>query len=490
METNLGTELAGQPPKQDLKRSLKVRHMTMIAIGGAIGTGLFVGSGASVSTAGPGGATLAYLAIGIMVYFIMTSLGEMATLMPVSGSFETYATRFVDPAFGFGIGWNYWFSWAITVPIELAAANIVMKYWFPDSNPIAWSAFFLVVLFVLNFMSARAYGEAEFWFAGIKVATCVIFIIVGILTIIGVVGGHATGFENWTKGDGPFIGGFGGIMAIFMIAGFSFQGTEIVGIAAGESEDPEKNVPKAINSVFWRIMIFYIGAIVIISWLIPYDNPNLLNASVDNIAISPFTLVFQRAGLALAASLMNAVILTSVLSCGNSSMYVATRMLYALATEGKAPKMFLKVNSRGVPTNALYLSTAFGIISFLASLYGNDLYTWLLNMSGMTGFITWVGIALCHYRFRKAWLAQGHSLNELKYKAKWYPFGPIFALVLCLIIMAGQNYGAFMGETIDWAGAMASYCGIPFFVVCYLGFKLAKGSKVVPLKEVDFHVEQ
>jgi len=489
LEAGTGT-VTETEPKHELKRSLKVRHMTMIAIGGAIGTGLFVGSGASISTAGPGGATLAYLAIGIMVYFIMTSLGEMATIMPVSGSFETYATRFVDPAFGFGIGWNYWFSWAITIPCELAAANIVMKYWFPNSSDIMWSTFFLAVLFLLNYMSARAYGEAEFWFAGVKVATCIIFIIVGILAIVGIIGGHATGLENWTKGDAPFVGGFAGIMAIFMIAGFSFQGTEIVGIAAGESENPQVNVPKAIKTVFWRIMMFYIGAIVIISWLVPYTDPNLLNASVDNVAISPFTLVFQRAGFAFAASLMNVVILTSVLSCGNSCMYVATRMLYSLAVEGKAPKIFARVNSRGVPLNSLLMATVFGFVAFLASIYGNNIYTWLLNLGGMTGFITWVGIAVCHYRFRKAYVLQGRDLNDLKYKAKWFPFGPIFAFVLCIIIILGQNYGAFTGSTVDWNSAIASYCGLPFFLVCWLGYKYIKGTKVVPLKDCDFSYKE
>jgi len=482
-EKNVGTQ---EGKGEKLKRNLKVRHMTMIAIGGAIGTGLFLASGASVSTAGPGGAVLSYLIIGIMVYFVMTSLGEMATLMPVSGSFETYATRFVDPAFGFALGWNYWFSWVMTVPCELAAADIVMKYWFPNSSDIMWSTLFLAILFVLNFMSARAYGEAEFWFAGIKVITCVVFIVVGLLMICGIIGGHPIGMENWHKGNAPFVGGFFGIMAIFMIAGFSFQGTEIVGIAAGESEDPDKNVPKAINSVFWRIMLFYVGAIIIISWIIPYTDPNLINTSLDNVAVSPFTLVFQRAGFAFAAAVMNAVILTSVLSAGNSAMYVATRMLYALAMEDKAPKMFRKVNSRGVPTNSLYLATIFGFVAFLASVYGQNIYIWLLNLVGMTGFIAWVGIAACHYRFRKAYIFQGRDLSALKYKALWFPFGPLFAFAICIIVMLGQNYGAFTGGTIDWNGAVASYCGIPLFFIFWIGYKVAKKTKVVPLKDCDF----
>ena len=360
----------------NLKRSLKARHMNMIAIGGAIGTGLFVASGASISAAGPGGALLAYGVIGIMVYFVMTSLGEMATYLPIPGSFGTYATRFVDPALGFALGWNYWFNWAITLAAELVAGAIVMKYWFPDVPAIYWSGLFLLVLTTLNLLSTRAYGESEYWFAGIKVVTVLVFLFAGVMIILGV-GGNSPGFSNWTTGDAPFVGGIGAVLSIFMIAGFSFQGTELVGIAAGESENPEKDVPRAINTVFWRILIFYIGAFTVIGFILPYTDENLLKADITNIAVSPFTLVFSRAGLGIAASLMNAVILTAVLSCANSGIYASARMLYAMAKEGKAPQAFTKVNSRGVPANAIYLTVAVGLFAFLTSLVGEGTaYTW------------------------------------------------------------------------------------------------------------------
>ncbi len=222
----------------ELKRDLKPRHLRMIAIGGAIGTGLFVATGASLSTAGPGGAIAAYLIIGTMVYFVMTSLGEMATHMPIAGSFETYASRFVDPAVGFALGWNYWFSWAITVASELAASALLMKFWFPDVPSFYWSAIFLAILFGLNYLSTKAYGESEYWFAGIKVGTIIIFLIVGTLMIVGLMGDHQVGFSNLTMGDAPFVGGWPALISIMMIAGFSFQGTEPVGIAAAESSDP------------------------------------------------------------------------------------------------------------------------------------------------------------------------------------------------------------------------------------------------------------
>lgn len=468
-----------------LKRSLKSRHMNMIALGGSIGTGLFVAGGEVVSTAGPGGALVAYGFIGIMVYFLMTSLGEMATYLPVPGSFGTYASRYVDPAFGFALGWNYWFNWAITLAAELVAGALIMKYWFPEIPAIVWSALFLTALFLMNYLSTRSFGESEYFFSSMKVITVFVFLFVGTMLILGI-GGTSPGFENWTRGEAPFIGGFGSIMAIFMVAGFSFQGTELIGVAAGESEDPEKNIPKAIHSIFWRILLFYIGAFVVIGFLIPYDDPNLLNSSVENVAISPFTLVLDRFGFAFAASFINAIILTAVLSAGNSGLYASTRMLYAMAKAGDAPKIFTKLNSRGVPVPALLATAAFGVFAFLTSLIGEGTaYNWLINISGMSGFIAWLGIAIAHYRFRRAFHAQGKSLDAIPFKALFYPFGPIFATILCLIIIAGQNYTAFTGDTIDWYGASVAYIGIPVFLLVYAAYKSKYKTHVIPLKEVN-----
>ena len=354
---------------QHLKRSLKARHMNMIALGGAIGTGLFVAGGEVVSTAGPGGALVAYGLIGIMVYFLMTSLGEMATYLPIPGSFGTYAKRYVDPAFGFALGWNYWFNWAITLAAEVLAGALIMKYWFPDVPAIVWSALFLLILFGLNYLSTRSFGESEYVFSSIKVITVFVFLFCGFMLIFGI-GGTSPGFANWTVGEAPFVGGWESILAIFMVAGFSFQGTELIGVAAGEAEDPEKNVPKAINTIFWRILLFYIVAFTVIGFLIPYTDPNLLNSSVENVSISPFTLVFDRFGFAFAASFINAIILTAVLSAGNSGLYSSTRMLYALAKEGQAPQIFAKLNKRGVPVPALILTTAIGLFAFLTSFIG------------------------------------------------------------------------------------------------------------------------
>ncbi|CDN43958.1 hypothetical protein BN871_DW_00240 [Paenibacillus sp. P22] len=305
-----------------LRRGLKARHMAMISLGGSIGTGLFLASGGAIHSAGAGGALLAYALIGIMVYFLMTSLGEMATYMPESGTFSTYASRFVDPSLGFAMGWNYWYNWAITLAAELAAATLILKFWFPDSPSILWSAVFLILLVGLNLLSVRAYGESEFWFAMIKIATILVFIALGLLMVLGIWRGQSGDIGRLT--ETPFPNGLLAVMGVFAAAGFSFQGTELVGVAAGESENPRRNVPRAIRTIFWRILLFYMVAIFIIGLLIPYTAPELAS---DEVRMSPFTILFEKAGLSIAASVMNAVILTSVLSAGNSGLYASTRML-------------------------------------------------------------------------------------------------------------------------------------------------------------------
>jgi len=490
-----------------LKRDLKARHLTMIAIGGSIGTGLFVASGATIAQAGPAGALLSYAIIGLMVYFLMTSLGELAAYLPVSGTFATYGARYVDESFGFAIGWNYWYNWAITVAVDLVAAQLVISYWF-DSGSFSWlwSVLFLSIIFLLNYISVKGFGEAEFWFSLIKVVTVIIFIVLGMGMIINIfldwynhasvvnidgvskiVSTVQSPWYNWTIGDAPFVGGFASMIGVAMIVGFSFQGTELIGIAAGESENPEKNIPKSMKQVFWRILLFYIFAIFVVSLIIPYTDPNLLRNDETDISVSPFTLVFENAGLLFAAALMNAVILTSVLSAGNSGLYASTRMLYALAKEGKAPKIFSRLSHSGVPRMALLATTFIAMLCFLTSMFEDrQVYLWLLNLSGMTGFIAWLGIAISHYRFRKGYIAQGLDINKLPYRSSLFPFGPIFAFVLCLTITLGQNYEAFLQNNIDWNGVIATYIGIPLFLVIMFGYKLFKKTKWIKYQDMDF----
>ena len=419
-----------------------------------------------------------------MVYFLMTSLGEMATYAPTSGSFSDYAGKYVDPALGFAMGWNYWFNWAITLAVDIVAVGLVTKFWFPNTPGWIFSSIALVLIFLINLFSVGAFGETEFWLSMIKVITIIAFLIIGIATIFGVIHSNIDVMKNLSVGNHGFVGGPQAILSVFVVAGFSFQGTELIGITAGEAKDPDKSVPKAINQVFWRILLFYILAIFVISALVYYQDSRLLSSSTENIAVSPFTIVFKNAGIAFAASLMNAVILTSIVSSANSGSYASTRMLYAMARKGDAPKIFSRLSTRGVPVFALILTTLIGLLAFISNTKGGSVaYTWLVNASGLTGFIAWVGIAISHYRFRRAYVAQGKDLNDLKYKAKWFPFGPIFALIISIGVIIGQDPASFTHLNLEKIAI--TYLSVPLFIVLFVWYKITHKTKMIKLEDVD-----
>lgn len=474
--------------KTNLHRTLKARHIAMIAIGGSIGSGIFIASGTAINIAGPGGALLSYGVISLMVYFLMTSLGEMSTLLPSTGSFCDYATRFVDPAFGFAMSYNYWLNWAITTAVDLSAAALIMHTWFPALSFTSWALIFFAIILALNFMSVGLYGEMQYWFSGIKVIAVILFILIGVLVIFGLLGPmQPLDLKNWKIGDAPFHSGWVGFISALMIAGFSFQGTEIFGITAGETKDPGTSIPRAVKSVFWRILIFYVLSIAVISFIIPYNNPSLVNASTTNLADSPFTIVFQMAGMRFAELLMGIVVLLAILSAANSSMYTAARTLWHIAQEKNAPRWLCRTNKVGIPIPALICSAIISATVFFSSLVGEgQLFVWLLNISSLTGFIAWFGIALCHYRFRKAYVAQGRSLKDLLYYTKAYPFGPIFALCLSVLVVLGQQFSSWINKTTDLNSVIGTYIGLPIFIALYLGYKFIRNTKLVPLKQCSF----
>jgi len=259
----------------------------------------------------------------------------------------------------------------------------------------------------------------------------------------------------------------------------------MVGVAAGESKDPKKTIPVAIKQIFWRILLFYIVCIFIIGTLISYNDPLLLQAAeTENITLSPFTLLYEKAGFAFAASIMNAVILTAILSAGNSGMYSSTRMLFDMARKGSAPKIFGRLDTRGVPMNALYATTVIAALCFLTTFFGEkDVFNWLLNMSGMCGFIVWLGIAISHYRFRKGYLAQGYKLSDLAYRAKFFPFAPWFAFILCSIVVLGQDYKSILDG--NWLSVLSTYIGIFLFLAIWLGYKWKFKTKLISYQKMD-----
>ena len=489
-----------------LKRGMKSRHLGMIAIGGAIGTGLWFASGRVVSDIGPGGAVLVFTLMGCLVYFLMTSLGEMATKVPLSGSFETYASKFIDPAAGFAIGWNYYLSWTVTVTFEIVVGVKALQFWIAMTPQQEWipSILFFLLLFGLNFASARVFGESEYWFSSLKVITVILFLVIGLLLIIGVVGPGSPGTANWTHtattgalagSSAPFPTGIGAIVSAFLVAAFSFQGTELIGLSAGEAENPEKTIPKAINSVFWRVVLFYIGSMIVIGFLVPFDDPHLLqthevdSTDVGAASYSPFTLVFFNAGFGWAAHFMNFVFLTSVLSCGNSGLFCATRMLYGMANEGKAPKVLRKTNKRGIPINALLLTAGIVAFGFVSSLLPVDIIDFLLNASGMMGMFGWLAIAWCHWRFRRAYIKQGNNLNDLVYKAKFFPVGPIVGMIICVLVILTAEKWVFTADPFSFADFIYWYWPVPVIVGLYFVYKFVMKTKIIPLEECDFSVE-
>jgi lysine-specific permease len=475
-----------------LHRRLAPRHIAMIAIGGSIGSGIFIASGTAIYLGGPGGALAAYGLISLMVYFLMNSLGEMSTLIPTTGSFCDYASRFVDPAFGFAMSYNYWLNWAVTTAVDLSAAALIMHTWIPSISSSIWTVAFFILIFCMNFVTIRAYGEMQYWFSAIKVIAVFLFIVIGLLVIAGLVGQRAP-FDraNWTIGDAPFHAGWVGFMSVLMVAGFSFQGTEMFGITAGEASDPSVSIPRAVRTVFWRILLFYISSIAIIGFLVPYTNPLLINADTTNVGASPFTIVLQMAGLHFAEFMMMGVILLALLSAANASMYTATRTLWHIANQKHAPKCLAIANRHGIPIPALLLSAFVSAVVFFSSLFGEgQFFIWLLSLSSLTGFIAWFGIALCHYRFRRAYIVQGKKLVDLPYFAKAFPVGPLFSMCLCLFVVAGQQFDSWVHHQIQWNNLIGAYIGLPVFLIFYLGYKFYRQTKVVPLDQCRFDLEK
>lgn len=435
-----------------VQRRLKARHVSMISLGGTIGAGLFIGTGSALSSAGPIGALIAYLFIASIVYSIAQSLGEMATFIPITGSFTQFASRFISPSFGAAVGWLYWFSWAMTFAIELNAAAMVIEYWTSAVPVGAWIAIFFVLLTVINLVAVKYYGEIEFWAASVKVTAIVGWLIYAFCMVCGAGQTGPVGFRYW-RHPGPFgegilssninTGRFLGWLSALVNAAFTYQGTELVGITAGESTNPRKNVPKAINKVFFRILIFYIFSITFIGLLVPYNDPKLSDTSTY-ISSSPFVVAIVNSGTKILPSIFNAVILTTVLSAGNSDVYIGSRVLYALSCSGVAPGCFQKTNKQGVPYIGVLCTAVLGALAFMSLSTGADnAFNWLLNISTVAGMIAWCSISLAHMRFISALKVQGFIRGNLPFISKGGVIYIWYALVCNVIIVFIQGFTCF-----------------------------------------------
>jgi arginine/ornithine permease len=438
-----------------LKREMKSRHLYMISLGGVIGTGLFIGSGYAIGEAGPMGTILAYLVGGLLMYLAMVCLGELSVIMPVSGSFQAHATKFIGPGTGFMIGWIYWLSWALYVGLEFIAAGLLMKRWFPDVPIWIWCVLFIVLLFSINALSTKTFAETEYWFAGIKVLAVILFIGIGLCAMFGLItmDGTSTPYFSNIVGDGLFPTGLTGVFIVMMTVIYAFQGSEIMGVAAGETEQPEKNIPKAIRTIVVRIVVFYILAVFVLSALVPWKQAGVLE--------SPFVTVLDIIGIPYAADIMNFVILTAILSVGNTGLFASTRILYSLSNDGMAHPLFGKLNKRGVPVNALLVTLAFALLSLLTSFIAETtLFVVLLSVSGIGGTVTWLIIALSQYRFRKQYLNEGGKVEDLKYRVRLFPFVPILCILICVLLFAFT--------AIDPTQRLSLFLGFGFIGLCYL----------------------
>ncbi|KAI7852212.1 amino acid permease/ SLC12A domain-containing protein [Circinella umbellata] len=470
---------------QQLKRSLKSRHLAMISLGGVIGQGLFLSSGANLNQAGPGGALIAYGLIGILVFWVAYSLGEMSTYIPVSGSFTIFCRRFVDNSFGTMIGYNYWATWSVVVASELAAVPIIMNYWPNDLPDWAWSGISLAIILIINMLGARSYGETEYWFSLIKILAVIIFIIVGCLVSGGLIGGEVYGFKYWSD-PGAFPNGVQGIFDSLILASFSMQGTEIVGITAGEAGNPRKDVPRAIKNVFWRIVIFYIGSIFAMGMVIPYTdcNPTSSTDLLHLTTVSPFTIVFSKGNLDSVAHIMNAIILITVISCANSGLYVASRTLLALAQEDIAWSKLCYISKRGVPVYALICTSLVSLITFSTFFIpGRALFTVLTKLPGVAVLITWCGICIAHFRFRRAFKLQNRDFKDLPMTAPWHPLGDMLDVIVCPLIAVFTGYKYFNPPSA--VGVIGQYLGLFLCVIGFVLLKIFTKSKLIPLKDID-----
>ena len=386
-----------------MKRDLKTRHIAMISIAGVIGAGLFIGSGAVINSAGPG-AILSYAFAGLIVVLVMRMLGEMSAANPTSGSFSTYASEAIGPWAGFAIGWLYWFFWVVVIAIEALAGAAIIQYWLPDFPIWLMSLILTVALTATNLFSVKSFGEFEYWFSLIKVVAITLFLVLGVAVLFGWYPGvSAPGTVNLI-GEGGFMpSGFGAIMLGITVVIFSFMGTEIVAIAAGESENPVKAVRTATNSVVWRILIFYIGSIAIVVTLLPWNSANIL--------VSPFVAVLDHIGIPAAAQIMNFVVLTAVLSCLNSALYANSRMLFGMAQKGDAPKAFLKLSKNGVPARAILFSTVFAYFAVTLDFISPDkVFLFLINSSGAVALLVYLIICVSQLRMRRRLEAENKQL--------------------------------------------------------------------------------
>ncbi|WP_367180134.1 amino acid permease [uncultured Megasphaera sp.] len=441
-----------------LERGLKPRHVEMIALGGTIGVGLFMGSASTIQTAGPS-VLLCYALAGLVMFFIMRIMGEMLYLEPVTGSFATYGHKYICPFAGYLTAWCYWFLWVTVGLSEVTAVGIYVHFWFPDVPQWISALGGMLIVTLANMAAVKYYGEFEFWFAIIKVTTIVVMLVVGAMIILFGFGNNGVplGFSNLWSHGGFFPNGFGGMISAMCVVAAAFQGVELVGITAGEAQNPKETLRKATKNIVWRILIFYIGAIFVVITLYPWDELGMLG--------SPFVTTFAKVGVTSAAGIINFVVLTAALSGCNSGIYSSGRMLYTLAENGQAPKFFGKLSSHGVPQHGIMVTLAcllFGVVlNYLIP--DSKLFLYIYSASVFPGMVAWFVLAYSQKNFRKRWGEK--AMAEHPFKSPLFPYANYFCLIFLVLVTIGM-----------WVNPdtrMSLIAGWTFMIIVTAGYFLA-----------------
>ncbi|PYI01300.1 amino-acid permease inda1 [Aspergillus sclerotiicarbonarius CBS 121057] len=460
-----------------LHRDLRSRHMQMIALGGAIGSGYFVSVGGALESGGPASVLICFLIIGIMIMCMIQALAELAVLYPINGSFFVYSCRFLDPSWGFAMGWDYAISWLTTLPFELTAAGLTLNFWNSNLNNGIWVTIFLVVICSIQYFGVRGFGEVESLLSVIKIVAILGFMILGIVIDCGGVPTDDRGyigFEYW-KNPGAFRNGFPGFCSVFVTAAFAYGGAEFIGLAAAETANPRQELPRAAKQVFGRIAFFYLVGLLILGIIVPSDSPNLLNASTSATKDSPFVLAIRLAGIPVLPSIFNAVITVSVFSVANSCTFGSTRTMQALALHGMAPQFLQYIDKQGRPLVCIAIQIAFGLIAYITEASSSEaIFDWLLALSGLSAFFTWGSICAAHLRFRRAWRIQGHSESEIPYRAVFGIWGSWVGLVLCVLCIIATFYTSVWpdGSLGTAYNFFLNFLAAPIVLFLYLFWKL------------------
>jgi len=479
--TALGDEGLVVTDSNKLHRSLKGRHMQMIAIGGAIGAGLFVGSGSAFTTGGPGAVVIGFMIIGGMIYLMMQALAELSVMYPINGAFTMYICRFIDPSWGFACGWEYGIAWLTVLPFEISAACNIIHYWtnVENVNDCAWIIPLLVALAVIQIFGVRGYGEVEFALSLMKVVGCIGFMILGIIIDCGGVPTDHRGYIGaayWHSPYSAFLNGFHGFCTVFVTASFAFSGTELTGLAAAEAENPRKEIPKATRQVVWRICIFYIVNLFLVGLIVPANSPLYADPGAES-RHSPFVIAIELAGIKVLPSIFNAMILISVMSVANSCTFGSTRTFQALAANGMGPQIFGYIDKKGRPLTVTLLQLLFGCLAFLNldTSGGGNIFNWLLALSGLSSFFIFGSIAIAHIRFRQAWKLNGHSVDELPFRAAFGIYGSYVCAIMNFLCLAAQFYVALYpvgGPNLNSTIFFQDYLAGPFIIFLYAIWKI------------------